>query len=164
MNLIVAVDKNWGIGYKNELLARIPEDLSFFRRMTEGKIVVYGRKTLETFPNKAPLKGRTNVVISSNESFYVEGAIVVHSVNELLKYLKTFDCVDIFVIGGASVYAQLLSYCDTAYVTKIDKEYKADAYFPNLDEKKEWILGDSTDMVCQEALIKFTTYHRIETA
>lgn len=160
MNLIVAVDKNWGIGYKNELLVKIPEDLSFFRRMTEEKIVVYGRKTLETFPNKAPLKKRVNVVLSSDKSYTVKDANIVNSIEELLEYLKQYNTEDVFVIGGASVYSQLLPYCKTAYVTKIDHGYKADAYFPNLDKIPEWELASCDNHIYKNIPFHFTKYEK----
>ena len=138
MNLIAAVDKNWAIGYQNKLLTSIPEDMKFFRQTTTGKVVVMGRKTLESFPGKKPLKNRTNIVLTKNPSYQAEGAIVVHSEDELREELKKYDSEDIFVIGGESIYRQLLDECDKAYITKIEYAYTADAYFPNLDEKEEW--------------------------
>lgn len=160
MNLIVAVDENWGIGYKNKLLVKIPEDLSFFRRMTEGKIIVYGRKTLETFPNKAPLKKRINVVFSSDKSYAVENVSIVHSIDELLEFLKIYDTEDVFVIGGASIYSQLLPYCKTAYVTKIDRRYEADVYFPDLDKKPEWELVSCDNHFYDGIPFHFTKYEK----
>ena len=90
MNIIVAVDKNWAIGYQNKLLNSIPEDMKFFRETTTGNVVVMGRKTLESFPNGRPLKNRTNVVITRQKDYEVPGAVVVHSVEEALEYLKDF--------------------------------------------------------------------------
>ena len=100
MNLIAAVDKNWAIGYQNKLLTSIPEDMKFFRQTTTGKVVVMGRKTLESFPGKKPLKNRTNIVLTKNPSYQAEGAIVVHNEDELREELKKYDSEDIFVIGG----------------------------------------------------------------
>ena len=117
MNIIVAVDKNWAIGYQNKLLNSIPEDMKFFRETTTGHVVVMGRKTLESFPNGRPLKNRTNVVITRRQDYEVPGAVVVHSVEEALEYLKRFKSEDIYVIGGASIYEQMLPYCDVAHVT-----------------------------------------------
>ena len=108
MNLIAAVDKNWAIGYQNKLLTSIPEDMKFFRQTTTGKVVVMGRKTLESFPGKKPLKNRTNIVLTKNPSYQAEGAIVVHNEDELWEELKKYDSEDIFVIGGESIYRQLL--------------------------------------------------------
>jgi len=145
MNIIVAVDKNWAIGYENKLLVSIPADMKFFRETTTGKVVVMGRKTLESFPNGLPLKKRTNIVLTRDENYRVEGAVTVHSIEALLEELKKYESEDIYVIGGDSVYRQLLPYCDTAHVTKIDHAYAADAYFPNLDELPEWEIAADSD-------------------
>lgn len=138
MKAIVAVDKNWGIGLKGKLLVSIPADMKFFRSTTLGKVVVMGRKTLESFPNGAPLKDRVNIVLTKNTSFQKNGVIVVHSIDELKDKLKKYNSDDVYVIGGETIYKQLIDECDTAYVTKIDYAYEADAYFPNLDEKDNW--------------------------
>ena len=90
MNLIVAVDKNWGIGCNNRLLVRIPNDQKFFRQETTGKVIVLGRKTLETFPNGLPLQNRLNIILSKDPSYKVKDAIVVHSISELLEELKKY--------------------------------------------------------------------------
>ena len=140
MNLIAAVDNNWAIGKNNQLLVRIPMDQKFFRETTTGKVVVMGRKTLESFPNGLPLKNRTNIVLTKDSSFSCEGAIVVHDVDALLELLRQYQTEDIYVIGGGSIYRQLIDYCDVAYITKIDHAYQADTYFPNLDEKLEWVI------------------------
>lgn len=145
MNLIAAADKNWGIGRDNRLLVRIPEDMKFFQKMTTGKVVVVGRKTLETFPGGRPLKNRTNIVLTSNPDFKAKGAVVAHSMEELLKELEKYDSRDIYIAGGESVYRQMADLCDTAYITKIDYEYQADAWFPNLDEKEEWELTKDSE-------------------
>ena len=123
MKAILAADKNWGIGYNNHLLVSIPSDMKFFRQTTTGKVVVMGRKTLESFPNGMPLKNRTNIVLTGNQNYQVKDAIVVHSEDELMEELKKYDTDDVYVIGGESVYRMMLPYCDTAYVTKIDGGY-----------------------------------------
>ena len=138
MNMIVAVDENWAIGNKGDLLIRIPADQKMFREETTGKVVVTGRKTLETFPQKQPLPNRTNIILSKDKSFKASNAVVVHSIPELMDELKKYNDEDIFVIGGDSVYKQLLPYCNVVHVTKIEHEYEADAYFPNLDEADNW--------------------------
>jgi len=140
MNLIVAVDKNWAIGCNNKLLTSIPADMKFFRETTTGKVVVMGRKTLESFPGKQPLKNRTNIVLTSDRNYKVKDGIVVHTIEALHELLKEYASEDIFIIGGESIYNQMLPHCKTAYVTKIDYTYAADTYFPNLDEMKEWTL------------------------
>ena len=138
MNIIVAADSNWGIGKNNQLLVSIPADMKMFRQETTGKVVVMGRKTLESFPNGLPLKNRTNIVLTGNKNYKVNGAIIVHTVEELLEEIKKYPSDEVYCIGGDSVYKQLLPYCDTAHVTKIDFAYEADSHFPNLDEMPEW--------------------------
>ncbi len=138
MKCIVGVDKNWGIGNKGKLLVSIPNDLKMFRNETLGKVVVLGRKTLATFPQGAPLKGRTNIILTRDENFTVKDAIVVHSVDELLETVKKYPPDDVYVIGGDSVYKQLLPYCDAAIVTKTDYAFEADAHFPNLEKDPAW--------------------------
>ena len=129
MNIIVAVDKNWAIGKDNKLLVSIPADMKMFRQETTGKVVVMGRKTLESFPNGLPLKNRTNIVLTGNKDYNVKDAIIVHTVEELLEEIKKYPSEEVYCIGGGSVYKQLLPYCDTAHVTKIDFAYEADSYF-----------------------------------
>ena len=138
MKLIVAVDREWGIGYRGELLATVKEDLAHFRELTVGKTIVYGSSTLRTFPNGRPLKNRVNLILSTNPNFKPEGAVVLHSVEELIAYEKAHPEEDIVVVGGASVYKQLMPYCETAYVTRFDASFEKDAYFPNLDENPSW--------------------------
>ncbi|MGN0161418.1 MAG: dihydrofolate reductase [Lachnospiraceae bacterium] len=145
MNLIVAVDKNWAIGYRGDLLVSIPEDMKLFRSETTGKVVVMGRKTLESFPGGNPLKNRVNIVITANENYEKEGVLICHSVEEALSMLKQYDSEDVYVIGGETIYRQMLPYCSVAHVTKIEYEYEADTYFPNLDEDPDWSVTDSSD-------------------
>ena len=162
MNLIAAVDENWAIGNHNELLIRIPADHKFFRQETTGKVVVLGRKTLETFPQGMPLQNRTNLILSSNPQYSVKGAIVVHSVEELLRELEKYNTENVYIIGGESVYRQLLPYCDVAHITKIDHAYEADAFFPNLDEMPEWqITADSDEQVYFDITYHFLKYEKI---
>lgn len=161
MNLIVAVDNNWAIGCKNSLLVSIPADHKMFRQETTGKVVVLGRKTLETFPQGMPLKNRTNIILSTNLNYQVKDAIIVHSKEELLEELKKYNSEDVYIIGGESVYRMMLPYCDVAHVTKIDHEYEADAYFPNLDEMKEWeITADSEEQTYFDIAYEFVKYER----
>lgn len=161
MNLVVAVDENWAIGNKNKLLVSIPNDMKMFRELTTGNVVVLGRKTLETFPNGQPLKNRTNIILSRNKGYEVNGATVVHSVEELLEELKKYDSEEIYVIGGDSIYKQMLPYCDTAHVTKIDHAYEADSYFPNLDTDPAWeVTADSEEQVYFDLTYHFVKYER----
>lgn len=160
MKAILSADRNWGIGYQNKLLVSIPSDMRFFREMTEGKVIVMGRKTLESFPNGLPLKKRINVVLTHDRSYQVKDAVIVHDKEELLEELKKYQ-EDIFVIGGGSVYELLLPYCDTAYVTRIDMEYQADTFFPDLDQDPEWELTEESDeQTCFDIEFTFTVYRR----
>ena len=144
MNLIVNVDSNWAIGYRGKLLVSIPEDMKFFRSETTGKVVVLGRKTLDTFPGGQPLKNRTNIILTRNPNYQVKGAIICHSVEEVLEELKKYNSEDVYIIGGDSIYKEFLPYCDVAHVTRTDHVYDADAWFPNLEEDPAWVLtGES---------------------
>ncbi len=161
MNLIVAVDNHWAIGSKNQLLVRIPNDHKHFREETTGKVVVLGRKTLETFPQGLPLKNRTNIILSTRPDYQVKDAIVVHSVEELLKELENYPKESVYIIGGESVYRQMLPYCDVAHVTRIDREYQADAYFPNLDQDPEWeVTATSDEQTYFDIAYSFVKYER----
>ena len=161
MKLIVAVDSRWAIGLKGGLLVRIPNDHKNFRQETLGKVVVLGRKTLETFPQGVPLAGRTNIILSRDPDYQVKDAIVVHSLEELLNVLKEYEDDKIYIIGGESVYRMMLPYCDTAYVTKIDHVYDADAYFPDLDETEDWeITAESEEQTYFDVAYQFMTYER----
>ena len=161
MNLIVAVDNNWAIGNKNELLIRIPNDMKHFREETTGKVVVLGRKTLETFPQGLPLKNRTNIILSKDKNYKVKDAIVVHSIKELLEELKNYPDENIYIIGGDSVYRQMLPYCDVAHVTKIEHAYEADAFFTDLDVDPEWeITAESDEQTYFDIAYYFLKYER----
>lgn len=161
MNLIAAVDKNWAIGLNNKLLVSIPMDMKFFRETTTGKVVVMGRKTLESFPNGLPLKNRTNIVLTANPDYHVKDAIIVHSEDELREELKKYPSEDIYIIGGESIYRQFVDDCDVAHITKIDYAYEADAYFPNLDEKPEWeITADSDEETYFDLEFRFLKYEK----
>lgn len=138
MKFIVAVDREWGIGNKGDLLARVRADLVNFRKLTEKKAVVYGFNTLATFPKEKILPNRTNIILNWDKNCKIEGATVVHSLDELWEELKKYNTDDVFVIGGASVYNQLIPFCDTGYVTKFDKSFPKDVYIPNLDKDNSW--------------------------
>ncbi len=135
--------------------------MKFFRETTTGKVVVMGRKTLESFPNGLPLKNRINIVLTKNLSYQVKDAIVVHSKEELDQELKKYNSDDIYVIGGGSVYEMLLKECDIAHVTKINYTYEADTFFPNLDEDPDWeIVADSEEQTYFDLEYYFLKYQR----
>lgn len=138
MNLIVNVDKNWAIGLGSKLLVRIPQDMKYFRSMTTGHVVVMGRKTLESFPESKLLPNRVNIVLTRDQGYQAPGAMVVHSMEELKEELKKYSGEEIFVIGGGQIYRELLPLCDKAYVTKVDRAFDADVYFPDLDQDPQW--------------------------
>lgn len=161
MNLIAAVDRNWAIGYQGRLFVQIPADQKYFREMTKGKVIVLGRKTLETFPNAIPLPQRMNIILSRDKNFSVRGGIVVHSLEEARKELEQYMENDIFIVGGASIYQQFLSYCKVAYITKIDYAYQADCYMPNLDLDREWqVVADSDEQTYFNLEYYFYQYER----
>ena len=139
MNAIVAVDANWGIGRGNELLFTLRGDLKRFREMTTGGTILLGRKTLETFPGGRPLPKRRNVVLTKSSHLEVEGATVVHTIEELLDSVKDEDPDSVFVVGGGTVYTALLPHCKRVYMTRIDATAgEPDTYFPNLDKLPHW--------------------------
>lgn len=145
MNLIAAVDRNWAIGKNGRLLVSIPEDLKFFREETMGKVVIMGRKTLESLPGSMAMAGRTNIVITHNRSYRVNDAIVCHSIEEALQEAKKYRSEDVFCIGGESIYRQMLDYCDVVHITKVDYAYDADSFFPNLDEMSNWKVAELSE-------------------
>lgn len=162
MNLIVNVDKNWAIGKGNKLLVSIPQDMKFFRETTTGKVVVMGRKTLESFPGGQPLKNRTNIVLTSDKNYKASGAVLVHNMEELMEELKKYNQEEIYVIGGESIYRSLLPYCSRAYVTKTEHAYDADTWFPNLDADSDWKMTKISDEQTYFDLeYYFTVYERI---
>lgn len=159
MKLIAAVSENWGIGKDNRLLFNIPKDMQFFREKTMGKTVILGRKNLESFPGGNPLKNRTNVVLTHDKNFRKDGVITVNGIEELLK----LECVDenAFVIGGESVYRELLKYCDICYITKVYEFADSDKFMVNLDESENWELLSETDKIEDNGhIISFCVYGR----
>ena len=144
MELIVAVDRGWGIGNNGELLCRISDDLKNFRAVTTGKTVILGSKTLSTFPGGRPLKNRRNIIMSRRPDYNVEGAEVAHSPEELLTMLDKDESA--IVIGGESIYKLLLPLCDTAIISKFDIDLPKDAFFPNLDSDPEWIIDEQSEI------------------
>jgi len=139
MNLIAAVDLNWGIGYNNKLLERIPEDMKYFKQKTKGKVIVMGRTTFESLPNSNPLEQRINIVLTKNKNYKCDNVILCYSLDELLKKLKSYNEEDVFIIGGESIYSQLIPHCNKAYITKIHKNYVHNKVLDNLDNYSEWV-------------------------
>lgn len=159
MNLIVAVDKNYGIGNNNDLLFNLKQDMQFFKEKTINKVVVMGDKTLLSFPNSKPLKNRTNIVLTSDKNFNVDGATVVRSLEELFAELCKYDSNDIYIIGGAFVYNTMLPYCNTAFVTKINSEKPADRNIIKIEELPNWYLKNQSETFNENGIdFCFCTY------
>lgn len=161
MNIIVVADSNWGIGKRGGPLIRIPNDRKHLLREVEGKVVVMGRNALAALPQGLPLQNCVNIVLSKDPAFRVKGAIVVHSVEELLRETEKYRDEDVYVIGGESVYRQLLPYCKVAHVTRLDWAYEADCYFPDLDRDEDWeITADSDEQTYFDIAYQFVRYER----
>ena len=162
MNMIVAADDNWAIGYGGKLLFQIPSDRKFLEQSTRGKAVVMGRKTLESLPGGKPLPGRDTFVLTKNERLQVRGARMAHSVRELLKMLGAYRDEDVFVLGGGEVYRQLLPYTGVVHVTKVHHRYRADTWFPDLDRDEAWtITADSEEQTYFDVEFEFLKYERL---
>lgn len=138
MKAIVSVDENWGIGLNGSLLVRIPEDMKFFKKTTVGGTVIMGRETFMSLPRSEPLPDRRNIVLTTRRDFFRENVLVCHTLEELFLILADIRSDDCFVIGGDSVYRQLIAYCDEAVVTKIHGRFEADRHFVNLDAASGW--------------------------
>lgn len=159
MKTIVNVDRNWGIGLGDKLINHIPADMKFFKEKTTGNVVVMGKTTFLTFPGQKALPNRVNIVLTTDPEWSAENVIVCHSLDELFEQLERYDTNTVYVIGGSKVYEQLLPYCDTAYVTKVETEKEADRFFPNLDETEGWHLSDSGELLEHNGVkFRFTAY------
>ena len=139
MELIVAVYDDWGIGRDGTQPIALSTDRKFFRETTRGAMVIVGRKTIEDFPGKKPLPGRVNVALTRSDA-EIPGFTLCHSPEEAVELAKTAQRA--MVIGGGSIYKQMLPYCDTAYITKVHITPESDTFFPNLDEMEEWYLSE----------------------
>ena len=139
MELIVAVYDDWGIGKDGTQPIAVSADRKFFREMTRGAMVIVGRKTLADFPGGKPLPNRTNVVLSRSK-VDMPGVVVCPTTEEAAALAKTVDRA--MVIGGGSIYRQMLPYCDTAYITKVHVTPESDTWFPNLDEVPAWEMAE----------------------
>lgn len=167
MKIIFAVDKNWSIGLKGDMLFHISTDLKRFKEITMGNILLMGRKTLDSLPNSKPLPGRTNIVVTRNKAYKNDPAIVVHSLDEaydLIDNLNKDNDHDVFCIGGGNLVRQVFDKCDYAYITKMDKAYENwDTNIPNLDELDDWeIESESETMEFGEMKYKYVNYRKIK--
>ena len=162
MKLIVAVDKNWGIGKNNGLLFDLKKDMKHFVDHTKGKVVVMGANTLRSLPNGMPLKNRTNIVLNPDGDIFDaidKGYILTTSLDELLEQIFAVKDNDVYVIGGAMMYHTLLPYCDTAYITKVDSDGGATVFFDNLDTLENWTCVEMGEPLDDNGhTIRFCTY------
>lgn len=160
MRAIVAVCSDWGIGNRGQLLVRNKADMHHFVECTTGGTVVMGRRTLESFPGGRPLKNRRNIVLTHGGRKLDPGAETVSSIDELLDAVRDENPDKVWVIGGASVYQELLPWCTEAIVTKTDCVREADAFFPNLDEDPAWHIADESaeDATPEGIGFRFVTY------
>lgn len=163
MNLIVAVDNNWGIGRNNDLLASVPGDLKYFKEKTTGNVVVMGRKTLESMPKKRGLPNRTNIVLTRNRNFSAERCIIVHSEDELANCLTEHKENEVFVIGGESIYKSFYERCDKLYITKLYADLGADRFMVNLDADPRFTVTWESELHSENGIdYKFFLYERIK--
>lgn len=193
MKAVVSVDQNWGIGFRNNLLFHTPEDMAFFKQLTLGGVVVMGRSTFDSLPGRRPLKGRVNIILSrslniddletdrtsagQNRQPSQSGSIpnglqaapeliVCRALTELSLKLQPFNTDNVFIIGGESVYAQLLPYCSEAYVTRWECLFEADSRFPDLDREKGWKAAEVHSGMKYESIdysrIRYTNIHVLQ--
>lgn len=157
---ILNCDKKWGIGKKNGLLFSLPLDMKFFRETTKGHVVSMGENTLLSFPSQKPLKNRTNIVLSKDESHNYDGVINVHTFEKFLAEIEKYSRNDVvFVIGGASIYRQTLPYVDEVLLTKVNADGGAEVFFPNLDENPDFECVDNgKSLMDGDIEIRFTRY------
>lgn len=163
ISAIVAVDNNWGIGFNGDLLEHIPEDLRYFKEITENNWIVMGRKTWDSL-SKKPLPNRPHLVITNNPLSYEEmDEVLFAKIGQAKLIMNTQKGIDFFVIGGGQIYEKLLPMCNRVYVTKIFKDHdQVDTYFPNLDESEEWAPAACTDIrQYKDLTYQFWQYDRI---
>lgn len=161
---LVAVDINWAIGRDNDLLFKLPNDMQAFKTATTGKIVVCGRKTLESFPNGKPLKNRSTICLCSKENNR-DDCYCVNDINELIKLITELSKTqDIYIIGGGRIYKELLNICDEVIVTKVKANGNGIVFFNDLDHDAHFYLEycseDTPDGVTNEYITNICTYKR----
>ena len=164
--MIIAIlncDEKWGIGKKNDLLFHLPLDMKFFRETTSGHTVAMGENTLLSFPGGKPLKKRTNIVLSADETHNYEGVVNVHTFEDFLIEIRDrAKKEDVYIIGGASIYRQMLPYCEKVLLTKVHKDGNAEVFFTNLDELDNFVIEAASEPVMDgEIEIQFLTYRTL---
>lgn len=157
---ILSADNKWGIGKRNGLLFSLPLDMKFFRTTTSGHVVAMGENTLLSFPNSKPLKNRTHIVLSADSTHNYEDVINVHSFEDFLKTIKEKALnEDVYIIGGASIYNQMIPYVDKVLLTKVYEDGGAEVFFHNLDEDPNFECVEMGEPLIDNGHeIRFTTY------
>ena len=165
ISMIVTVDRDWGIGRENDMLAHIKPDLKYFRETTTGHAVIMGHNTYLSLPEESrPLPSRDNIILTS-KNLDIEGVQIVHSLEEMFKLIDDkYSDQEVFIIGGASVYEQMLPHADKLYLTHIFRKFDdVEAYFPLIGD--EWRLDDlilSEENITHEYPHIFATYIKKE--
>lgn len=161
MKLIACVDNAWAIGGDGKTLFSISGDLKYFKEKTLGHTVVMGRKTFDSLPDGKPLTGRRNIVLTRDPEFAADGVTVCNNGGELAGLLRGM-AEDAYVIGGGEVYRELLPFCDTAYITKVDsKALGADTFMPDLDKTRAWAKTNESEEHEENGLkYRFVTYKK----
>lgn len=166
MQAILHCDRKWGIGKRNDLMFRLPQDMKFFRNTTSGKVVVMGSNTLLSFPGEKPLKNRTNIVLwpgGDEKRAERDGFVMVQSLEELSKELRKYNTDDVFIIGGAMMYHTMLPYCRYVYLTIVDADGGAEVFFDNLELLKNWTVVEESEPVQDNGYtIRFTKWENSE--
>ncbi len=157
MNIIITVDENWAIGSRDKEIVKIPAHQRKLQSLSMGKTIVMGKNALQAMPQGQPLYGRENIILSAEPGFKVKGARIADSVPSLLKILEGRSTQDIYICGGDSTYRQLFDYCNTAYVTMVEKAYETDCYFVNLDNESDWNLAEESE---EQTYFDITYYFR----
>ena len=163
MTALATTNGEWVISKNHRNIFHVRDDRERFNDLTRGKVVVYGINTLETLPNKKPLVGRKNIILTHNRNVRIEGATMVGNLEELRYVLKSYDTDDIYLIGGAQTFSQLIDDCKTAVLTVVDDETGGNPeeyeYFPDLSQRPNWIPGKtSSDHFCEGHCWRYVTY------
>jgi len=163
MNLIVVVDKFFGIGKEGGLLTHLPKDLNMFKNKTKGNIIVMGRKTVESLPGGRLLPNRETWILSRNPSYKKENATVFHSIDEMMNHIEMnhIESDRIYITGGAAIYNMFLPIVETAYITKIDFDFHADVHINNVETEPSLYLDHVSEVYTHNGFrYQFTTYQR----
>ena len=163
MDLIVAADNKWGIGRDGGLLASLPTDMKYFKEHTTGKVVVMGRKTLESLPGRRGLPKRTNIVLTTDRNYEAERCVVVNSEDELLEELSKYEPDDVMLIGGGAMYNKYYRLCGRLYVTKIDADLAADTFITDFDADPDFEIVSESGPVTENGLTyRFVVYGKVK--